>query len=74
MNPLPFPPRDHDKGHVNQLHGSLVINQTPLRPPPPHMFFLRKKITPIFLLENASVMAETNFTFGPMFKPNLFPL
>ena len=33
-----------------------------------------KKIDPIFLLENASVIAETNFTFGPMFKTNLFPL
>ena len=36
--------------------------------------FAEKNWPPFFLLENASVIAETNFTFGPMFKTNLFPL
>ena len=46
------------------------------RAPPPHPGFglFLEKIDPHFLLENASVIAETNFTFGPMFKTNLFPL
>ena len=46
-----------------------------LLPNLPRTPILWKKIDPhYFLLENASVIAETNFTFGPMFKTNLFPL
>ena len=39
--------------------------------PPP---LLRGKLIPIFLLENASFMAETDFTIGPISKTNKFPL
>ena len=35
---------------------------------------VQKKNAAKVWLENASVIAETNFTFGPMFKTNLFPL
>ena len=37
-------------------------------PPPQFGIFSTKKITPIFLLKIASLMAETNFTLGPTFK------
>ena len=53
---------------------SVVFYQTSLGPPRPPGFFGLFPETHIFLLENASVIAETNFTFGPMFKTNLFPL
>ena len=59
---------------MRQKYG--LLPNLPRTPPPPPRFglFCGKKLTPIFLLENASVIAETNFTFGPMFKTNLFPL
>ena len=48
-----------------------LLPNLPRTPPSPPglVFFSGKKLTPIFLLENASVIAETNFTFGP--KTNL---
>ena len=54
----------------------MVFYQTSLGPPPPPPIwsFFQKKIYPHFLFENASVIAETNFTFGPMLKTNLFLL
>ena len=61
------------KGAEKKCSKSMVFYQPSPGPPPPGLvFFCGKKLTPIFLLENASV-AETNFTFGPMFKTNLFP-
>ena len=56
---------------------SLVFDQTPLgnlTPPPTTRpgFFRGKKLTPIFLLENEYLMAETNFTFAPILKTNKF--
>ena len=59
---------------MRQKYGLLPnLPRTP--PSPPGLVFLQKKIDPhFFLLQNASVIAETNFTFGPMFKTNLFPL
>ena len=59
------------KGAEKKCGKSMVFYQTPLGPPPPFGLFCGKKLTPIFLLENASVIAETNFMFGPMFKTNL---
>ena len=63
------------KGRVQKkMREKYGLLPNPPRTPPPGLVFLRKKIDPHFLLENTSVMAETNFTFGPMFKTNLFPL
>ena len=63
------------KGRVQKKNAAKVWSFTKPPSDPLPWFGLRgKKLTPIFLLENASVIAETNFTFGPMFKTNLFPL
>ena len=52
-----------------------IRKKSGLLPNPPRVwFFSVKKIYPHFLLENASIMAETNFTLGPISKPNKFPL
>ena len=48
---------------------NVVFCQTPLGPPPSLAFFQKKKLPPFFLLKIASIMAETNFTFG---QQNLF--
>ena len=66
------------KGRVpkKNLGKSMVFYQTPLGPPAPPpglVFFPRKKLTPIFFLKNASLMAETNFTLGPISKTIKFP-
>ena len=61
-------------GKKNRKKCGLLPNP-PWTPPPPRLVLFRwKKLTPIFLLENASIMAETNFTLGPISKPNKFPL
>jgi len=58
---------------MQQKYG--LLPNLPRTPPPPGLVFFAWKNWPqFFLLENASVIAETNFTFGPMFKTNLFPL
>ena len=46
----------------------------PSDPPPSLAFFQKKKLPPFFLLKIASLMAETNFTFGPTSNTNIFPL
>ena len=55
-----------------QPHGATLIRDVSLiKPPstppplPPFGFFME---TPILLLENASIIAETNFTLGPIPK------
>ena len=61
------------RGPKKNLGKSMVFYQTPLGPPP-HGLFPEKKIDPHFLLlKNASLMAETNFTLGPISKTIKFP-
>ena len=57
------------KGAGEKFGNILVFYQTPL-----FGFYLGTKIEPHFFLENASLMAETNFTLGPISKPIKFPL
>ena len=51
---------------------SMIFYHTPLGPHPVWSFS-RKKVF-VFVLKNASFMAETNFTLGPISKTNKFPL
>ena len=65
------------EGFKKNLGKSMVFYQTPPPAPPPpprYGLFPEKKFTPIFcLLKNASLMAETNFTLGPISKTIKFP-
>ena len=52
----------------------MVFCHTPPRTPPPGMaFFPEKKLTPILFLKIASLMAEMNFTLGPISETIKFP-
>ena len=49
-----------------------LLPNLPRTPPPGFGLFSGKKLTPIFFLKIASIMAETNFTLGPTSKTNKF--
>ena len=58
----------HGATLIRDVFFIFVFDQTTLDPPlssPPFGFFME---TPILLLENASIIAETNFTLGPIPK------